>query len=118
MGLTGNPVRIGSGPAAVTGDKTCILPLFVFLGVWEGAGIWMIREPEDLPELMMCVMQRELPAQTKNITGPRKLGAALQVIKGLKGCFNFGGLFYMLCGIASSTGCYRMLIFPISTLEK
>ncbi|WP_394707047.1 hypothetical protein [uncultured Desulfobacter sp.] len=37
-----------------------------------------------------------------NITGPRKLGAALQAIKGLKGCFNFLGLFYMLCGIASS----------------
>jgi len=37
-----------------------------------------------------------------NITGPRKLGAALQVIKGLKGCFVFLGLFYMLCGIASS----------------
>jgi len=26
-----------------------------------------------------------------NITGPRKLGAALQVIKGLKGCFVFWG---------------------------
>ena len=64
MGLTGNPVGIGSGPAAVTGDKPCILSLFVFEGGWEGAGVWMIREPEDLPELMMRVVQRELPAQT------------------------------------------------------
>nr|WP_319392326.1 hypothetical protein [uncultured Desulfobacter sp.] len=33
-----------------------------------------------------------------NITGPRKLGAALQVAKGLEGCFGFSG--FSICGIA------------------
>jgi hypothetical protein len=57
----------------------------------------LIREPEDLPELMMCVMQRELRRRHKHYRA-KKLGAALQVAKGLEGCFGFSG--FSICGIA------------------
>ena len=43
-----NPVKTGNGPAAVIGDKTCRTPLAKKR--WEGAGIRMNRESEDLPE--------------------------------------------------------------------
>ncbi len=45
----GNPVRIGSGPAAVIGDEIRTRHFFV-LTDWEGAKSRTIREPEDLPE--------------------------------------------------------------------
>ncbi len=47
--LKGNPVKFGSGPAAVTGDKICKMPLFAFFDKWEGADSRVIRESEDLP---------------------------------------------------------------------
>jgi hypothetical protein len=46
--IIGNPVKFGSGPAAVIGDKIRKMPLFVS-DEWEGADDRMIREPEDLP---------------------------------------------------------------------
>ena len=45
--LKGNSVRIGDGPAAVTGDDRCILSLILSR---EGAASRMNRESEDLPE--------------------------------------------------------------------
>jgi hypothetical protein len=44
--VTGKTVKIRRGPAAVTGDESRRLPLFVCK--WEGAGIRLIREPEHL----------------------------------------------------------------------
>jgi len=55
---TGNPVKIGSGPATVTGYENRIEPLsFSYLSLRERAGVRgregavsrMIREPGDLP---------------------------------------------------------------------
>jgi len=45
---SGNPVKIGDGPAAVIGDENRIKPLAV-LTIREGAAIRMIRKSEDLP---------------------------------------------------------------------
>jgi len=49
-----------------------------------------------------------------NITGPRKLGAALQVITGLKGCFVFGAVLYAmrdrLLGEYGGTACFLFLM--------
>ncbi len=48
-GITGNPVGIGSGPAAVTGDKNLrYLATMPFKGHGK-AEVRMNREPEDLP---------------------------------------------------------------------
>jgi hypothetical protein len=49
--LTGNPVEIGSGPAAVAGDKREFYDLttgLIWEG-WEGIAFWTIRKPEDRP---------------------------------------------------------------------
>ncbi len=46
--LIGNPVRIGSGPAAVIGDKSRNMPLPEINPVGR-RGMRMIREPENLP---------------------------------------------------------------------
>ena len=48
LGLIGNPVGIGSGPAAVIGYELCEIPLFDESNR-EGADIRLIRKPEDLP---------------------------------------------------------------------
>jgi len=50
MRLIGNPVKFGSGPAAVIGDERRRMPLSGLTG-WEGAVIRMIRKSEDLSEL-------------------------------------------------------------------
>ncbi len=47
-GIIGNPVRVRSGPAAVTGNENRRMPLERYL-LWEGAVIRVIREPEDRP---------------------------------------------------------------------
>jgi len=44
-------VQIGSGPAAVTGDKIHDMSLSAISG-WEDAEIRVIRESEDLPSLV------------------------------------------------------------------
>jgi len=41
-------VQFRHGPAAVTGDETCKMPLYLEK-VGEGAGTRAIRESEDLP---------------------------------------------------------------------
>jgi len=46
--LKGNPVKIGNGPAAVTGDEISTMPLSAQCG-WEGGESRMIRKSEDLP---------------------------------------------------------------------
>ena len=47
--LIGNSVKIGSGPAAVTGDENRKNATIPSEG-WEGADRRVIRESEDLPE--------------------------------------------------------------------
>ena len=49
VGLIGNPVRIGNGPAAVIGDELCDIPLPGCEAGREGADSREIRESEDLP---------------------------------------------------------------------
>ena len=44
----GNPVQIGSGPAAVIGDEICYSHCPEKIGR-EGAESRLIRKPEDLP---------------------------------------------------------------------
>ncbi len=49
----GNPVKFRNGPAAVTGDESCIMSLFYPAGLpedkWEDAAGKWIRKSEDLP---------------------------------------------------------------------
>jgi hypothetical protein len=52
-----NPVRIGDGPAAVTGDDRSIKPLIAFMDR-EGAAGRIIRESEDLPE--QCAVRQAI----------------------------------------------------------
>lgn len=47
-GLKGNPVKVGSGPAAVIGDEICKISHCPVNGR-EGADVRMIQESEDLP---------------------------------------------------------------------
>jgi hypothetical protein len=50
MSRRGNPVRIGDGPAAVTGDDDSIHATDSAVRNREGAAHRVIRKPEDLPE--------------------------------------------------------------------
>ena len=52
MSVKGNPVEIGDGPAAVTGDENRSMSLSACIG-WEGAVNRMIRKSEDLPEAVL-----------------------------------------------------------------
>jgi hypothetical protein len=56
LSAKGNSVRIGDGPAAVTGDENRSMSLSVLYG-WEGTASRMIRKSENLPEIcyILCL---------------------------------------------------------------
>ncbi len=60
-GVKGNPVKIGDGPAAVTGDEHRRMPLGR-IKAGEGAVSRVIRESEDLPEQLMAIWFPVKPA--------------------------------------------------------
>ncbi len=52
LGLKGNPVKFGNGPAAVTGDEIRRSHCPLKAG-WEGSESRMIRKSEDLPDVAL-----------------------------------------------------------------
>ena len=49
-------MKFGRGRAAVTGDKHCIMPLNSCVADSGRRGGRMTRKPEDLPEILLCVV--------------------------------------------------------------
>jgi hypothetical protein len=75
-------VRIGDGPAAVTGDNGRTMSL-IHTG-WEDAIVWLIRKSEDLPE------------QRKRPHGQRIPDIFLWIKKGYPGSIFRSGIFFVL----------------------
>ena len=75
-------MRIGDGPAAVTGDENRSMSLSV-LGRWEGTVSRMIRKSEDLPEVVSLY-----------ISADRGITCDLEDIKGHPGSMKIGPGFF------------------------